>query len=899
MKNQKLAIVGMDAYFGACESLADFDRAIYEGKQFVNSNSSQKCQNESRQVFSQELLLLHVADNALNDAQIERGAKTAVIISYNSDYFNKVTIEQIANNICHTWKLSGGSTTLDLAKYSQFSFLQAAQKLLINQKAHTVLCIEVTSHLPRNRSESGGAVVLKLEETARREKERIYALIEGISCGQQSEPSDSNAITQVGCKAMASAGVQPEQVDYLEVCSDTLLENETEIEGLIQAYQHTPSALSCALGTVSSNLNSVPSPSGMASLIKTALCLYHRYLPAFPQWSEPKNQRLWQHSPFYIAPESRPWFVAESATARIAAINSIEADGTITHIILAEKHHPSECGSQYLRQSLFYLFPIAAEEVADILKQARALEQKMENCPCLSDAANEAFAHYQQNADAAYTLVILGHNRVELQREIQRALKDLPQVSALGSDWQTPVGSYFTANPLGKKGKVTFVYPGSFNSYLGIFRDLFRLFPQIYDDPMLKSVNERAVKVGQILYPRSWHKLTRRKLEQLEKKLIADPTAMIESELACASFMTTILQNYFQLRPQCSMGYSLGETTMMYAQGVWTNFNSGSHAFNTSPLFKGRVSGVKNTVREYWDLPTIQTNPTAEDEDFWGTYILIASASEVNRCLQQENRVYLTQINTPQEVIVAGEPQACQRVMKKLGCSGFRTPFNLVMHCEPVKREYSELRQLHTLPIQARPQITFYSSANYEAILLESYSLGHDLAHGLSKQLDFPRLINRVYRDEVRIFIEIGAGNACSRWIDKTLKEREHLAVSFNRRGLDDHTSLLRALAKLVSHRVPLDLSPLYIRQPVKIALQPLTRLTSKSQFQYLSKSEAHLNQAHAAFLQAQEDLLRHMKELIQMQLTCCEQLISENSAPTVAEIDTDMTSSKKLTVSQ
>ena len=243
MKNQKLAIVGMDAYFGACESLAGFERAIYEGKQIITSNSSQKCQNESRQVFSQELLALHVADKALNNAQIERGAKTAVIISYDSDYFNKTTIEQVANNICSTWGLFGGSMTLDLAKYSQFSFLKAAQKLLINQKAHTVLCIEVSSHLPRDGSESAGAVVLKLEETARLEGESIYALIEGISCGQQSETSDRDAVTKVGYKAMASAGVQPEQVGYLEVCGAPLLENETEIEGLIQAYQHIPSAL--------------------------------------------------------------------------------------------------------------------------------------------------------------------------------------------------------------------------------------------------------------------------------------------------------------------------------------------------------------------------------------------------------------------------------------------------------------------------------------------------------------------------------------------------------------------------------------------------------------------------------------------------------------------------------
>ncbi|PLZ78062.1 hypothetical protein CBP16_19630, partial [Fischerella thermalis WC217] len=81
---------------------------------------------------------------------------------------------------------------------------------------------------------------------------------------------------------------------------------------------------------------------------------------------------------------------------------------------------------------------------------------------------------------------------------------------------------------------------------------------------------------------------------------------------------------------------------------------------------------------------------------------------------------------------------------------------------------------------------------------------------GLSQQLDFPRLVNRVYDDGARIFIETGAGNICSRWIDKILAHKDHITVPLNRRGLDDHSGLIKALAKLVSHQVSIDISPLY-----------------------------------------------------------------------------------------
>ena len=44
----------------------------------------------------------------------------------------------------------------------------------------------------------------------------------------------------------------------------------------------------------------------------------------------------------------------------------------------------------------------------------------------------------------------------------------------------------------------------------------------------------------------------------------------------------------------------------------------------------------------------------------------------------------------------------------------------------------------------------------------------------------------------------------------KSLKGKPHLAVSINRKGADDFTSIVRLLARLASHQVPMDLSPLY-----------------------------------------------------------------------------------------
>jgi acyl transferase domain-containing protein len=43
---------------------------------------------------------------------------------------------------------------------------------------------------------------------------------------------------------------------------------------------------------------------------------------------------------------------------------------------------------------------------------------------------------------------------------------------------------------------------------------------------------------------------------------------MLKSEMGYAGLGTTLFKNYFQIKPQYSFGYSLGETSIMFSQGV-------------------------------------------------------------------------------------------------------------------------------------------------------------------------------------------------------------------------------------------------------------------------------------------------------------------------------------------
>src|SRR3712207_6925395 len=48
---------------------------------------------------------------------------------------------------------------------------------------------------------------------------------------------------------------------------------------------------------------------------------------------------------------------------------------------------------------------------------------------------------------------------------------------------------------------------------------------------------------------------------------------------------------------------SLGESSMLFAMGVWQAQDLGDSPIATTPLFRDRLCGPKRTVRERWELP--------------------------------------------------------------------------------------------------------------------------------------------------------------------------------------------------------------------------------------------------------------------------------------------------------
>ncbi|HDN25914.1 MAG TPA: PfaB family protein, partial [Thioploca sp.] len=753
----------------------------------------------------------------------------------------------MATRVATQWNFNGPAFTVSAEENSVFSALEVAQQFLDAGEVDAVVVGAVDlaggfEHVllrhqlaPINSGvntlsydekangwmvgEGAGAVVLKRVDTAQTAQDRIYAVIDAISLMPSKADSlehlpktpIAETVTQSCQQAFDLAGIKATDIGYMEVFgSGVAQEDEAEIKGLTNAYQND--SLTTAIGSVKANIGHTYAASGMASLIKTALCLYHRYIPAVPQWENPKNPEQWQGSPFYVATESKTWFLEEAQTKRVAAINGLGFDGTYAHLILSEDRNSKRSEAelcQYLQKTPFYLFPLAADNQSALLKQLNELQNTIEKSDNLGATASQTFATFQNQPEANYRLSIVGHHKNELRQQIGFAMQGIKKAFATGKEWKTPLGSYFTAKPLAKLGKVAFVYPGMGSTYIGVGRELFRLYPKI--DATFSTLSNHIGKLinDKLLYPRCLEKLSTESQQALETQLSNNGVAMCQTGISFDVLHTSILRDYFRIQPQASYGYSMGEVSgMMFALGVWRDDKMLTQDLTSSPLFQTQLTGPCFTARKLWGLPLDWNNPPTEN--FWCSYVLRATATAVKEILKHEERVYLTFINTPEEVIIGGDPDGCLRVIKTLKCAHFLINFNSVSHCEVAKSEYEALVNLHTTPVHKVADITFYSATDCAPMPFNTHYMGHNAAKIHCQTLDFPAITNRIYKDGVRVFIELGAGNNCARWIDKTLKGKEHVAMSINTKGVDDHTGIVKVLAKLVSHRVSMDLSPLY-----------------------------------------------------------------------------------------
>lgn len=191
-----------------------------------------------------------------------------------------------------------------------------------------------------------GTVLLKPLSAALRDNDTIYATILGSAINNDGDRKVGYTAPSVAGQsecirlALTRSGVHPRDISYVEAHGTaTRMGDPIELAGITDAFRTVskeplPSQY-CAIASVKSNIGHLSQAAGVAGLIKAALALTHRRLPASINVTEPNPEIDWANSPFYVNTELRDWHMP-SGQPRHAGISSFGIGGTNAHVVLRE-----------------------------------------------------------------------------------------------------------------------------------------------------------------------------------------------------------------------------------------------------------------------------------------------------------------------------------------------------------------------------------------------------------------------------------------------------------------------------------------------------------------------------------------------------------------------------------
>ncbi len=613
--------------------------------------------------------------------------------------------------------------------------------------------------------EGAGAIVLKSQNQTT-EDERVYSVIEELGIIE----ADSS-------------------ISYRELfASGVVIEDQRELKRLIE---HSAQE-NVALGSVKANIGHTFAASAMASLIKTALCLHHKFIPAIPNWDTPKQEKAFQQTKYYFPQNSRPWVKKDAQAIRKASVHSHDgiqlkmAEGTtkvLPPALMLEKFSPK-------------LIPLKGNNEKELTTQLNALEIALESETIFAEVANQ-FYQKSKGVKTDFCIALIAQSKKAMLREIAYFKNSLQTSFAKNQILKTPGGSYFNPKPTSKEGDLAFVYPGSATAYEGIGYDLFQLFPELlpHYENLAKSIDEFLW--SDYLYPRSVSK------DEFHKPIQSDAIAMMSVGVFFSTVYTHILRSHFNIHSKTAFGYSMGEcSSMWYSLGIWNHKNA--KIFQNSPIFQNRFSGNLELLAKEWNITS------EEAKKRWVSLVLLANRNKVEPLLKGKEKVYLSFINTDKEVIISGDRETCYAIAKQLGCNHVEMPFQNVIHHDFCKAEYDGLLEMHNFKLEEQPPIDFYSSISKGKLNFDSLEIAKNSTQVCYEKVDFPSTVKTVFENKINTFIEIGANSTCTNWINETLKDENHLAVSIDKKGASSAQTIIECIGQLMSNGIDADLGVLY-----------------------------------------------------------------------------------------
>lgn len=649
--------------------------------------------------------------------------------------------------------------------------------------------------------EGQGVVVLKRLEDALKAGDRIYAVIKGVGSSSDGRAMGLMAPRLEGeILAMKNAyrqtGIDPTTIGLFEAHGTGIpLGDRTEVQALrtIMGDRERPYP-HIALGSVKSMIGHCIPAAGVAALIKMAMALHAKILP--PTLVEEVSPDLGlDNTCFYVNTEVAPW-IHPGTHPRRAAINSFGFGGVNAHMIVEEAPGTAmavEPGAAFGFRPAHApcVFAFAAASRPALIEALQAFKRRLAAEPA-ADLAEVAGREIAEAGSGDHRLSIIAATASELSRKLEQAITKLADAGV--HRFQSRNGVYFTDRPFG--GKVAFLFPGENSQYAGMLKDLAISSPLVREWlDLLEGLfaGKRDIPHRFLLFPppNSLSDAERAGLEHRLRQVDAGSETVFFADQALFSLLTRI-----GAKPDFIVGHSTGEHAALVASQL---------VVLTREQLGGYVSEMNEIYRRL-----------AEDGAFASGTLLTVGAlprPALLSVIEGRDDVWLTMDNCPNQAIVFGPEATMEGIaaeLTKAGAMCMKLPLSWAYHTPLIAPMAEKLRAVIDRATLGQPIARMYSCASAGPFPDDDAGIRDVMASQYVKPVNFSKVIELLYQEGARIFVEVGPSGILTGFVRDILRNRPFVALASDSPKLGAFAQILHLAAQLFVEGVAVDLAAIH-----------------------------------------------------------------------------------------